>query len=83
MFHIKHRKNNPKGIDLFIGTSNEDNDDLPTLYWILKLHKNSYEDRYIADSCTCSTKDPSITMTFSAGKDGLHHSVTKSLHVVR
>lgn len=31
---------------------NEENDDLPTLYWIQKLHKNLYREGYIAGSST-------------------------------
>ena len=30
--------------------------DLPKLYWIPKLHKNPYKQRYIAGSAKCSTK---------------------------
>ena len=29
---------------------------LPKLYWIPKLHKNPYKQRYIAGSAKCSTK---------------------------
>jgi len=36
---------------------NDDYDDLFTLYWIRKLHKNPYRERYIAGSSTCSTKE--------------------------
>jgi len=32
---------------------NEENDDLPTLYWIPKLNKNPYRERYITDYSTC------------------------------
>jgi hypothetical protein len=30
-------------------------EDLPYLYWIPKLHKTPYKERYIAGSSTCST----------------------------
>ena len=34
----------------------EEDIDLPKLYWIPKLHKNPYKQRYIAGSAKCSTK---------------------------
>ena len=37
--------------------------DLPSLYWIPKLHKNPYKQRYIAGSSRCSTKPLSILLT--------------------
>ena len=48
-------------------------EDLPYLYWIPKLHKNPYKQRYIAGSSNCSTKELSITLTkiLSAVKEGL------------
>ena len=57
---------------------------LPFLYWILRLHKNPYRERYIACSSTCSAKELSITMTkFSLqSKRDYNHTVTKSIHVV-
>jgi len=44
-----------------------------TLYWIPKLHKCSYKQRYIAGSAKCSTKPLSKLLTFilSAVKTGL------------
>ena len=47
-------------------------EDLPYLYWIPKLHKNPYKERYIAGSSSCSTKELSIHLTkiLSAVKDG-------------
>ena len=39
---------------------NEEYDDLHTLYWITKLHQNTYIERYIAGSSICSTKELSI-----------------------
>jgi len=63
---------------------NEEYNDLPSLYWILRLHKNPYRERYIAGSSTCSTKELSITMTtfYLQSKRGDNHIVTKSIHVV-
>ena len=51
----------------------EDNIDLPLLYWIPKLHKNPFKERYIAGSATCSTKSLSkrLTIILSAIKTGL------------
>ena len=48
--------------------------DLPSLYWISKLHKCPYKQRYIAGSAKCSTKLLSKWLTYilSAVKTGLH-----------
>jgi len=50
----------------------KENEDLPYLYWIPKLHKNPYKERYIAGSSSCSTKEMSIHLTkiLSAVKEG-------------
>ena len=40
--------------------SGKESEDLPYLYWIAKLHKTPYKERYIAGSSTCSTKELSI-----------------------
>ena len=40
--------------------SGKDSEDLPYLYWIPKFHKTPYNERYIAESSTCSTKELSI-----------------------
>ena len=47
--------------------------DLPSLYWIPKLHKTPYKERYIAGSSKCSTKPLSklLTSLLSAVKTGL------------
>ena len=37
--------------------------ELPYLYWISKLHKNPYKQRYIAGSSKCSTKHLSLLIT--------------------
>ena len=41
----------------------EEDIDLPKLYWIPKLHKNQYRQRYIAGSAKCSTKPLSQILT--------------------
>ena len=45
----------------------------PKLYWIPKLHKNPYKQRYIAGSAKCSTKPLSqiLTRILTAVKEGL------------
>ena len=52
--------------------SGKESKDLPYLYWIPKLHKTPYTERYIAGSSTCSTKELSIHLTkiLSAVKEG-------------
>ena len=41
----------------------EEDIDLSKLYWIPKLHKNPYKQRYIAGSAKCSTKPLSQILT--------------------
>jgi hypothetical protein len=43
--------------------SGKESEDLPYLYWIPKLHKTPYKERYIAGSSICSTKELSIHLT--------------------
>jgi hypothetical protein len=43
--------------------SGKESEDLPYVYWIPKLHKTPYKERYIAGSSTCSTKELSIHLT--------------------
>ena len=45
--------------------------DLPSLYWIPKLHKCPFKQRYIAGSAKCFTKPLSKLLTFiySLGTD--------------
>ena len=47
--------------------------DLPSLYWIPKLHKCPFKQRYIAGSAKCSTRPLSklLTCILSAVKTGL------------
>ena len=40
--------------------SGKESEDLPYLYWIPKLYKTPYKERYIAGSSTCSKKELSI-----------------------
>ena len=42
---------------------NEDELDLPYIYWIPKMHKNPYKHGFIAGSARCSTKPLSILLT--------------------
>jgi hypothetical protein len=44
-------------------SKNQDQFDLLYLYWIPKLHKNPYKQRYIAGSSKCSTKPLSLILT--------------------
>ena len=57
----------------FAITLPEEDTDLPKLYWIPKLHKNPYKQRYIAGSAKCSTKPLSqiLTRILVAVKEGL------------
>ena len=51
----------------------DENVDLPSSYWIPKLHKDPYKQRYIAGSANCSTKPLSelSTAILTTVKDGL------------
>ena len=55
-----------------IETSKEDHE-LPSMYWLPKLHKSPYKQRYIAGSSKCSTKQISILLTkiLTVIKEGL------------
>ena len=56
------------------GVNTKDDDiDLPSLYWIPKLHKDPYKQRFIAGSSSCSTKPLSklLTSILTTVKDGL------------
>ena len=54
---------------------NEDELDLPYIYWIPKMHKNPYKHVFIADSAECSTKlnhlSILLTKLFTHIKQGL------------
>ena len=65
---------NHRSVLYSFGVSTKDEElDLPLLYWIPKLHKCPYKQRYIAGSAKCSTKPLSklLTSILSAVKDGL------------
>ena len=65
---------NHNSVMLTFGISLPEEDiDLPKLYWIPKLHKNPYKQRYIAGSAKCSTKPLSqiLTRILTAVKEGL------------
>ena len=55
--------------------------DLPSLYWIPKLHKCPYKQRYIAGSANCSTKPLSKlqTVILSAVKMGSRVTVKQAI----
>ena len=50
-----------------------DDQHLPSMYWLPKLHKTPYKERYIASSYKCSTKELSVllTKTLTVIKDDL------------
>ena len=65
---------NRKSVLCSIGISTKDEElDLPSLYWIPKLRKCPYKQRYIAGSFKCSTKPLSklLTSILSTIKAGL------------
>ena len=41
----------------------ENQDKVPTLYWLPKLHKNPYKARFIANSSSCTTTELSKLLT--------------------
>ena len=41
----------------------ENQDKVPTLYWLPKLHKKSYKARFIANSISCTTTELSKLLT--------------------
>ena len=65
---------NHRSVLCSFGISTKDEElDLPSLYWIPKLHKCSFKQRYTAGSAKCSTKLLSklLTCNLSAAKTGL------------
>lgn len=65
---------NHNSVLLSVGINIKENEEnLPSLYWIPKLHKTPYTERYIAGSSKCSTKHLSkvLTTILSTVKDGL------------
>jgi len=67
------RSNHKSVISSFGLSIKDDYVDLPSLYWIPKLHKCSYKERYIAGSAKFSTKSLSklLTTVLFTVKDGL------------
>ena len=47
----------------FAGSVNEDQERLPTFYWLPKLHKKPYKARFIANSSSCTTTELSKLLT--------------------
>ena len=56
-------RNHLSVLNTFNIPKNQDQFELPYLYWIPKLHKNPYKQRYIAGSSKCSTKPLSLLLT--------------------
>ena len=48
----------------FAVSVNEDQERLPTFYWLPKLHKQPYKARFIASSSSCTTTELSKLLTF-------------------
>ena len=48
----------------FAVSVNEDQERLPTFYWLPKLHKQPYKARFIANSSSCTTTELSKLLTF-------------------
>ena len=48
---------------LFGVKAKENQDKVPTLYWLPKLHTNPYKARFIANSSYCNTTELSILLT--------------------
>ena len=47
--------------------SGKESEDLPYLYWIPRLHKTPYKERYITGSSTCSTNELSYSICSKRG----------------
>ena len=47
----------------FVVSVNEDQERLPTFYWLPKLHKKPYKARFIANSSSCTTTELSKLLT--------------------
>ena len=48
----------------FAVSINEDQERLPTIYWLPKLHKQPYKARFIANSSSCTITELSKLLTF-------------------
>ena len=50
--------------DLYFGVKAKENqDNVPTLYWLAKLHKKTYKARFIANTSSCTTTELSKLLT--------------------
>ena len=65
----------------FAVSVNEDQERLPTFYWLPKLHKKTYKARFIANSSSCTTTELSklLTSCFTTIKIMLLNIVKKSV----
>ena len=70
---MAHLVNHRSVLTSFGVNTQDENVDLPSLYWIPKLHKDPYKQRFIAGSAKCSTKPLSklLTSILTTVKDGL------------
>ena len=73
---------NHKSVLSSFGLSTKDDDcDLPSMYWISKLHKNPYKQRHISGSAKCTTTPLSslLISILTAAKKGLqfHHNTCR------
>ena len=50
-------------IQPYIVKAKENQDKVPTLYWLPKLHKKTYKARFIANSSSCTTTELSKLLT--------------------
>ena len=59
----------------------EDQERLPTFYWLHKLHKKSYKARFIANSSSCTTTELSklLSSCLTTIKNTLLNTVKKSM----
>ena len=60
---------------------NEDQERLPTFYWLPKLHKKPYKARFIANSSSCTTTELSklLTSCLTTIKNHVINIVRKSM----
>ena len=65
----------------FAVSVNEDQERLPTFYWLPKLHKKPYKARFIANSSSCTTTELSklLTSCLTTIKNMLLNIVKKSM----
>ena len=79
---VNHRSVRPI-LSSFAVNTEDGNIDLPSLYWIPKLHEDPYKQRFIAGSAKCSTKPLSklVTSILTTVKDSImkYCDVTYSL----